>query len=68
MSHVTERSGSPQTLVCCKTREHYRHQCRRHAEDVAGMRALHALGDDALAAECARLAAAAAREPQAPEG
>lgn len=68
MSHVTERSGSPRTLVCRKTRESYRRQCRQHAEDVAGMRALQALGDVALAAECARLAAAAAREPEAVEG
>ena len=68
MSHVTERSGSPQTLVCRKTRESYRRQCRQHAEDIAGMRTLQALGDVALATECARLAAAAAREPQAVEG
>jgi hypothetical protein len=68
MSHVTERRGSPQTLVCSKTRESYRRQCRQHAEDVAGMRALQALADAALAAECAPLAAAAAREPEALEG
>jgi hypothetical protein len=68
MTHVTERRGSPQTLVCRKTRDAYRRQCRQHAEDVAAMRALLALGGAALAAECARLAAAAAREPQAIEG
>ena len=68
MSHVTERKGSPQTLVCSKTRESYRRQCRQHAEDVAGMRALQALGNAALASECARLAAAAAREPEVSEG
>ena len=66
--HVTERSGSPQTLVCRKTRESYRRQCRQHAEDVAAVRALQALGGVALAAECARLAAAAVRVPQAAEG
>ena len=68
MVHVTERSGSPQTLVCRKTRESYRRQCRQHAEDVAAMRALQALGAGALDAECARLAAAVAREPQTVEG
>ena len=67
MSHVTERSGSPQTLVCRKTRGSYQRQCRQHAEDAAAMRALQALGGVALAAECARLEAAAAREPQAVE-
>ncbi len=68
MNHATDRSGSPQTLVCHKTREGYRRQCRQHAEDVAAMHTLHALGGDALAAECARLAAAVAREPQPVEG
>lgn len=68
MSHVTERRGSPQTLVCSKTRESYRRQCRQHADDVAGMRALQTLGNSALASECARLAAAAARKPEASEG
>jgi hypothetical protein len=68
MVHATERSGSPQTLVCRKTRESYRRQCRQHAEDVAAMRALQALGARAPETECARLAAAVAREPQAVEG
>ncbi len=68
MSHVTERGGSPQTLVCRKTRESYRRRCQQHAEDVAAMRALQTLGEVALAAECARLAAATAREPHASEG
>ncbi len=68
MSHVTERSGSPQTLVCRKTRASYQRQCQQHAEDVAAMGVLQAVGEGALAAECARLAAAAARVPQAAEG
>lgn len=68
MGHVTERSGSPQTLVCRKNRASYRRQCQQHAEDVAAMRALQALGGGALDAECARLEAAAARQPQAAEG
>jgi hypothetical protein len=67
MSHFTERSGSPQTLVCRKTRASYRRLCRQHAEDAAAMRALQALGGLELAAESARLEAAAARQPQAAE-
>jgi hypothetical protein len=68
MSHVTERTGSPQTLVCRKNRASYRRRCQQHAEDVAAMRVLQALGGGALDAECARLDAAAARQPQAAEG
>jgi hypothetical protein len=67
MGHVTERTGSPQTLVCRKTRASYRRQCQQHAEDVAAMCALQALGEGALDAECTRLKAAAVREPQAVE-
>ncbi|HSV45349.1 MAG TPA: 2OG-Fe(II) oxygenase [Ramlibacter sp.] len=70
MSHVTDRSGSPQTLACSKTRESYRRQCRQHAEDVDGMHALQALALALSApdAERARLAAAVERKPQAVEG
>ena len=67
MSHVTDRRGSPQTLVCRKTRESYRRQCRQHAEDIAAMRALQALGVAAPDADRARLAAAVTRQPQAVE-
>lgn len=68
MGHVTERTGSPQTLVCRKTRKSYRRQCQQHAEDVAAMRTLKSLGEGALCAECDQLDAAAARQPQAAEG
>jgi hypothetical protein len=68
MHHVTDRTGSPQTLVCCKTRESYRRQCRQHAEDITAMRALQALAVAADAQERARLAAAVTRQPQAVEG
>ena len=67
MGHLTERTGSPQTLVCRKTRANFQRQCRQHAEDVAAMHALLALGGGALSAECAQLGAAAARQPQATE-
>jgi hypothetical protein len=68
MDRETERSGGTHTLVCRKTREGYRRQCRQHAEDVAAMRVLLALGGDAVPAKCARLAAAAARAPEAVDG
>lgn len=37
MTHVTERKGSPQTLVCTKTRRHYRNRCAQYTKDVAAM-------------------------------
>jgi hypothetical protein len=43
MTHVTERAGSPQTLVCPKTRATYERQCRQYNADLASMAALHSL-------------------------
>jgi hypothetical protein len=40
MTHVTERKGSPQTLVCTKTRRTYERRLTRHAADCASMGAL----------------------------
>jgi hypothetical protein len=40
ITHVTERAGSPQTLVCTKTRGAYERQCRRHQTDLEAMAAL----------------------------
>ncbi len=68
MHHVTDRSGSPQTLVCRKTRESYHRQCCQHAEDIEAIHALQALGAAAPDADRARLAAAVERQPQAVEG
>lgn len=68
MHHTTDRTGSPQTLVCRKTRESYLRQCRQHAEDIAAMCALQALAVDGQDADRARLAVAVARRPQAVEG
>jgi len=68
MTHVTDRQGSPQTLVCTKTRRTYQRQCAQHRADSASM---HALLDamrplpEALAPLAARLTAAKARQPQA---
>ncbi|MDQ3622130.1 MAG: hypothetical protein M3463_06535, partial [Verrucomicrobiota bacterium] len=68
MTHVTDRHGSPQTLVCTKTRRHHQQRCEQHARDRAAMSALVALlrepgGPDRELA--ARLRAAAQRRSRA---
>jgi hypothetical protein len=40
MTHETERRGSPQTLVCTKTRRKYERQCAEHKADVTAMSTL----------------------------
>lgn len=40
MTHVTERTGRPFTLVCTKTRASYERACKRHRSDLADMRRL----------------------------
>jgi hypothetical protein len=40
MTHVTERMGSPQTLVCIKTRRNYSRQCAEYQLDIAALTAL----------------------------
>lgn len=40
MSHVTERRGSPFTLVCTKNRASYRRRLTEYEKDVSGMRSL----------------------------
>jgi hypothetical protein len=40
MTHVTERQGSPQTLLCTKTRRTFQRQCEQHHADGASMSAL----------------------------
>lgn len=63
MTHVTERHGSPQTLVCTKTRRTYQRQCEQHEADRASMMSLlrmmpHARGE--LATLASRMTAARA--------
>jgi hypothetical protein len=43
MTHVTERKGSPYTLVCTKTRTIYARACKQYRSDLADMRRLVAL-------------------------
>jgi 2OG-Fe(II) oxygenase superfamily len=40
ITHVTERIGSPQTLVCTKTRATYERERRRHQTDLESMAVL----------------------------
>jgi predicted 2-oxoglutarate/Fe(II)-dependent dioxygenase YbiX len=65
MTHETERRGSPQTLVCTKTRRAYERQCAEHKIDVAAMATLLRLIDGArgeLATLAARIAHATRSE------
>lgn len=40
MIHVTERKGSPQTLVCTKDRRGYKRRCEEYRKDIAALTAL----------------------------
>ena len=64
MMHVTERTGSPQTLVCTKTRRTYERRREAYRQDVKALAILADLvetvpGD--LVSQCARIAAARQR-------
>ena len=57
MTHETERRGSPQTLVCTKTRHTYERQCAEHKLDVTAMSTLLRVMDGSVG----KLATVAAR-------
>jgi hypothetical protein len=67
MTHVTERKGSPQTLVCTKTRRNYQRRCKEYRQEAVALAALAELADLAegspreLAPYCGRIAAARER-------
>ena len=64
MTHVTERKGSPQTLVCTKTRRSYERKCAAYREDIAALGVLADLvgrPPKALAGQVKRIAAALER-------
>lgn len=64
MTHVTERNGSPQTLVCTKTRRSYERKCSAYREDAAALGVLADLAEQpskALARQVERIAAALKR-------
>ncbi|WP_423924778.1 2OG-Fe(II) oxygenase [Candidatus Palauibacter sp.] len=68
LTHVTERRGSPYTLICTKTRASHNRRLAEYAEDVACMRSLLRSAppgerDDAPSSRVAQLAAAVAAAP-----
>ncbi len=71
MTHVTERQGSPQTLVCTKTRRTFERQCAQHQADIAAMGALLKMprGTSGETAQLvAPMTAASHRQPPPPPG
>ena len=40
MAHVTDRKGSPQTLVCTKDRRTYQARCAQYRKDIAALASL----------------------------
>ena len=68
LTHVTERRGSPYTLICTKTRDSHNRRLSEYAEDVSHMRSLlrssPAAGrGDALSSRVRRLTAAVEASP-----
>jgi len=67
MTHETERVGSPQTLVCTKTRRTFQRLCEQHEADCAAMAILLKVLPDApgdLASLAARMTDAGGRKPK----
>jgi hypothetical protein len=65
MTHLTERQGSPQTLVCTKTRRRHQRRLQQYAADRAAYRALLAAfpgARDELAVLAARIRTALERD------
>ena len=62
MTHVTERVGSPHTLVCTKDRRSFDRRMKQHRQEIAAMRALVELSpaSGAASALSARMNAAIA--------
>lgn len=68
LTHVTERRGSPYTLICTKTRASHDRRLSEYAEDVSRMRSLlrsapTAGRSDALSSRVRRLTGAVAASP-----
>lgn len=70
MTHVTERKGSPQTLVCTKTLRTFDKKCEQHRADLAALDRLselvevEAAGSWEFADYLERIAAAKVRAPR----
>ncbi len=64
MTHVTERKGSPQTLVCTKTRLTYQRQCKQYRADIRSFGELTEMlprSPDARTSQASRMAEALTR-------
>ncbi len=46
MTHVTDRKGSPQTLVCTKDRRSYKRRCEQYRKDIAALTSLEDLAEE----------------------
>ncbi len=69
MRHVTERVGSPQTLVCTKDRRTFERRVTQHREEIAAMRRLVRLAPKGGVADLAeRMEAAVKRADDIEEG
>ena len=57
MTHLTERVGSPQTLVCTKDRRSFDRRMKQYGHEIAAMRTLVRLapGSDAASGLAARM-------------
>jgi len=50
MTHVTERKGSPQTLVCTKDWRSYHRRCEQYRKDIAALESLSELAHEVTGA------------------
>jgi hypothetical protein len=59
MTHVTERKGSPQTLICTKDRRTFNSRMQEYRSEIAAMRSLVKLAPKTVAASglCKRMEA-----------
>ncbi|MEW6304950.1 MAG: 2OG-Fe(II) oxygenase [Verrucomicrobiota bacterium] len=51
MTHMTERKGSPQTLVCTKNRRSYQRRCEQYRKDIAALASLSQLIREEIGSE-----------------
>ena len=61
MTHVTERKGSPQTLVCTKDRRGYQRRCEQYVKDIAALAELEKLASNIQTTTAGRQKIEAAR-------
>ena len=61
MTHITDRKGSPQTLVCTKDRRSYQRRCNQYRNDIAALASLSAMVGKAKVSAGLKTAISAAR-------